>query len=154
MGGTVQLTSGCINPPDEKRILFPRELKDAELPSQSRVLVWNKEKERILRFSSRSDDGSSACVDPSVLATFGTKGVTVEFQGISLWGRFLRDRMLFLQLTIALLTLAGAVFSIIGTYVKSTGDKATPFEQETAVVVLVIAAVLAWLKLIKEVLEA
>jgi hypothetical protein len=42
-----------------------------------------------------------------------------------------------------------AVFSIIGTYVKSTGDKATPFEQKTAVVVLVIAAVLAWLKLIK-----
>lgn len=77
-------------------------------------------------------------------------GVSVSFKPIGFWGRVWRERKPFLQLVIAAFTWIGALIAAWGTWLKSTGDKATTWESETAAIVLILVAVLATLKFIKE----
>jgi hypothetical protein len=151
MSGQVSLTSGCSNPPDDKRILFP---SGATLPEEDYVLVALEDKERILKSDQRADAGDAACVSPSVLRGFGSKGVVVEFRGIGTRERVLKDSALFLQLVIAVLTWAGALIAGIGSYIKDGSPTATPWEQNTAILALLITAVLATIKLVQELNEA
>lgn len=153
MSPRIAVTATCSNPPDDTRILLPKGLPEENVPKEGHVLVAGNGKERVLKVGRRADARAYACVSSGVLHIFGAKGVQIEYEGIGLGRRFLKDNALFLQLSISVLTWVGAVVSATGTYIKNYSVTATPWEQNTAILTLLIAAVLATFKLVKEIHE-
>jgi len=154
MADQATITARCTTLPDSKHILLPKDLDPARRPSESRLLLTAGTTERIVGHALRTDTGQSACVSPELLAALGGEGATITYRGISFWGRLGRDGSLQMQLAIAVLTLISALLSAWGTWLKSSdAAKATPWEQHTGVIVLIVAAALAWLKFRKEVTE-
>ncbi len=154
MTETVRVITGCNPLPDDKTFLLPRAADTAALGGKRHVLVTGANgKNKVLKWSTRADDGQGACVSTGVLRSLGGEG-DVTYRGVGFWKRVPRDPMLRLQALISVLTVVAALLSAYGTWIKSTtGSSATAWDRQTATIVLIVAAALAIAKLVKEAQE-
>jgi hypothetical protein len=121
----------------------------------SHVLVQGAGATLILKRGYKGETaGTGACVSGSALSVLGGEGSTVSYRGIGTLERIVRDRRLLLQAVISLLTFVGACLTAYTAWIKTNASTAaTGWEQDTAAIALIIAALLALLKLYREINE-
>lgn len=152
MAERLGITAQCAPEAADGRLLLPKQHAE---PSKSHALVrWGADGRKVMKLGQRTDAGTAACVPASMLAAMGGAGAEVSVEPIGFVKRVRYDVDLALQVLIALLTAVAAGFGVIGTYLSSSAEKATNFEQDTAMVILVVAAVLAVAKLVKDLRDA
>lgn len=143
----VRVTSRCAPSPSDGQILLPEE---AKLPKGRRVLVSGNQKSKLMKVGVRSDSGQAACLGGGALSRFGGEGAEVEYRSVTFLGVLWRDKWLGLQFVASVLTTVGALITAWLTYGKNSADDAGSFANNTAIVALVIAAIIAIAKFVKE----
>jgi hypothetical protein len=144
---TVRLTAYGAQVPADDTILLPRQ---TTRPDGHRLLVEGNSKSKLMKAGSRSDDGTAACVSGATLIVLGGEGGEVSYKGVGFVGVLTRDRSMLVEFLILILTAVGTLITAWLTYIKNEADSAGDFANNTAMVALVIAVVLALLKFLKD----
>ncbi|HEX7168535.1 MAG TPA: hypothetical protein VF230_16255 [Acidimicrobiales bacterium] len=142
----VKITSKCAPPPADGQILFP---SGSPTPAGRRVLIEGNHTSKLMKAGMRSDGGNAACLLGGALAGFGGEGAEIDYRTVGFLGVVSRDRWLALQFLVSLLTTLGALITAWQSYITDSAADGS-FANDTAVAALVIAAVIAIVKFIKE----
>lgn len=142
---SVELTTLCSNP-QGGTLLLP---SDRQPPG--RVLLLRKgESIRLIKAGLRSDPGTAACADASVVSQMAGQDGRVDYAAAGAWDVLRYSAAAQLQLAIAVLTFASAVLAAIVGFFSNSASTTNPFAAQAAFVILVIATGLAILKLVKD----
>ena len=112
----------------------------------SLVLLRQGEKVRLLKCGRRSDPGDFACADGSIV----NDGASAQYAKAHWWQVLRYSTSAKLQSAIAVLTVMSTLLAAFVTFFNNASSDKNPFAARTAFVALLVAAVLAVVKLVKD----
>lgn len=110
------------------------------------VLLRQDEKIRLLKCGLRSDPGTAACADASVVAV-STSG---QYAKAKWWQVIRYSTAARFQLSIAILTGAATLLTALVMFFNNENSDKNPFAAKTAFVILLAAMILAIVKFVKD----
>lgn len=144
--GSVEVTTTCADPRADT-LLLP-----AGSGWPGRLVLTANGKDLLVHGGVRSDAGEAACIDGSLQARIGG-AETVIYRPATIGDVLRLDRDVILQLAITALTLGGAIFTGLVSFVIDRHDT-NPWKSKTAFAIFLIGTVLAALKAFQEVRKA